>query len=67
MDLKAIHSPPLDVQTDEGGRYDPYAPGAPLTVYASGVRNAYEPDTLTLQQKLDALAGFAERIIGRLR
>ena len=33
---------PLNVKTDEGGTYNPYAPGAPLTVYASGVRNAYD-------------------------
>jgi glucose/arabinose dehydrogenase len=33
---------PLDVKTpDGGGSYDPAAPGAPLTIYASGVRNAY--------------------------
>jgi glucose/arabinose dehydrogenase/methionine-rich copper-binding protein CopC len=34
---------PLDVTTaGGGGTYDPFAPGAPLTVYASGVRNAYD-------------------------
>ncbi|MBM9467879.1 Ig-like domain-containing protein [Nakamurella leprariae] len=34
---------PLDVKTtDGGGSYDPYAPGAPLTLYATGVRNAYD-------------------------
>ncbi|MGD9571839.1 MAG: Ig-like domain-containing protein [Thermoleophilia bacterium] len=33
---------PLDVKTEDGGTYDPYAPGAPLTLYASGVRNAYD-------------------------
>lgn len=34
---------PLDVKTvDAGGPYDPFAPGAPLTVYGSGVRNAYD-------------------------
>jgi fibronectin type 3 domain-containing protein len=33
---------PLNVMTaDGGGSYDPYAPGAPLTIYATGVRNAY--------------------------
>ena len=42
VDLAAIHSPPLDVKTGEGGTYDPFAPGAPLTIYASGVRNAYD-------------------------
>lgn len=33
---------PLDVQTEEGGHYDPYAPGAPLTTYATGVRNSFD-------------------------
>ncbi|BCJ46176.1 hypothetical protein GCM10010168_51250 [Actinoplanes ianthinogenes] len=33
---------PLDVKTEEGGTYDPYATGAPLTLYATGVRNAFD-------------------------
>ena len=34
---------PLDAKTtDAGGAYDPFAPGAPLTIYATGVRNAFE-------------------------
>jgi hypothetical protein len=33
---------PIDVQTSDGGTYDPYAPGAPLKLYATGVRNAYD-------------------------
>lgn len=34
---------PLDVKTpDGGGSYDPYASGAPLTLYATGVRNAFD-------------------------
>ncbi|WP_161890526.1 malectin domain-containing carbohydrate-binding protein [Pontibacter russatus] len=33
---------PLNVKTAEGGTYNPYAAGAPLTIYASGVRNAYD-------------------------
>jgi hypothetical protein len=32
-----------------------------------GFRNAYETDTTTLQQKLDALRGFADRVISKLR
>ncbi len=28
--------------TDAGGSYDPYAPGAPLTIYAYGVRLGYD-------------------------
>jgi glucose/arabinose dehydrogenase len=34
---------PLDVKTrDGGGAYDPFAPNAPLTFYATGVRLGYE-------------------------
>lgn len=33
---------PLDVKTSDGGSYDPAAAGAPLTLYATGVRNAYD-------------------------
>ena len=34
---------PIDVRTaDVGGTYDPGAPGAPLTIYAEGVRLAYD-------------------------
>ncbi len=41
--LDAITAPPLDVKTaDGGGKYDPFAPGAPLTLYATGVRNAFD-------------------------
>jgi glucose/arabinose dehydrogenase len=40
--VAAVAAPPLDVKTEEGGTYDPFAPGAPLTIYASGVRNAYD-------------------------
>jgi probable F420-dependent oxidoreductase len=32
-----------------------------------GFRNAYEPDRTTLQQKLDALRGFADNVIAKLR
>jgi hypothetical protein len=32
-----------------------------------GFRNAYEADTHTLQQKLDALRGYADRVIAKLR
>jgi glucose/arabinose dehydrogenase len=42
LDLTAIGSLPLDVQTEDGGTYEPFAPGAPLMVYASGTRNAYD-------------------------
>ncbi len=33
---------PLDVKTEEDGTYNPFAPDAPLTVYASGVRNGFD-------------------------
>jgi glucose/arabinose dehydrogenase/mono/diheme cytochrome c family protein len=43
LDVKAVvPGEPLDAKTrDGGGSYDPFAPGAPLTIYACGVRNAY--------------------------
>jgi hypothetical protein len=31
-----------------------------------GFRNAYEADTMPLQQKIDALRGYADRIIAKL-
>jgi hypothetical protein len=34
--------PAIDVQTADGGSYDPFAPDAPLTLYATGIRNAYD-------------------------
>lgn len=34
---------PIDVKTKEGGgTYNPYSTSAPLTIYATGVRNAYD-------------------------
>ncbi len=43
LDLTKCRSLPLDVKTsDGGGTYNPYADGAPLTIYASGLRNAYD-------------------------
>jgi hypothetical protein len=34
---------PLDAKTaDVGGTYDPHAPRAPLTIYAAGIRNAFD-------------------------
>ena len=41
LDTAAI-APPLDAKTESGGTFDPYAAGSPLTIYASGVRNAYD-------------------------
>lgn len=42
LDVSKLHTLPLDVKTDDGGNYNPYAPNAPLTIYASGLRNAYD-------------------------
>lgn len=45
LDLSKLNAAqlPLNVITREGGgTYDPYAPGAPLTFYATGIRNAYD-------------------------
>ena len=42
VDPLAITSPPLNVQTESGGTYNPFAGGAPLTIYASGLRNAFD-------------------------
>jgi len=33
---------PLDVKTEEGGTYDPWAAGAPLTLHATGLRNVFD-------------------------
>ncbi|MGO4692097.1 PA14 domain-containing protein [Glaciibacter sp. 2TAF33] len=32
----------ISVKTAQGGTYNPYAPGAPLKLYATGIRNAYD-------------------------
>ncbi|MBA3469820.1 MAG: PQQ-dependent sugar dehydrogenase [Herpetosiphonaceae bacterium] len=42
IDIAAIVQPPLSVKTEDGGSYDPFAQQAPLTIYASGLRNAYD-------------------------
>ncbi len=42
LDTNLLGSLPLDAKTEEGGTYDPFAPDAPLTVYASGTRNSYD-------------------------
>ncbi|MGM1061481.1 Ig-like domain-containing protein [Saccharothrix sp. Mg75] len=33
---------PVNVRTEAGGSYDPYAADAPVTIHATGVRNAYD-------------------------
>lgn len=39
-------APPIDARTEElapgAAPYDPYAPEAPLTIYATGIRNGYD-------------------------
>ena len=44
LDVKAIadHTEPLDVKTEDGGNYDPFDANAPLTIYATGIRNSYD-------------------------
>lgn len=43
LDRSKLGTLPLDVKTtDAGGSYNPYAANAPLTIYASGVRNSYD-------------------------
>jgi fibronectin type 3 domain-containing protein len=42
LDLSKVGSAPIDVKTDSGGTYNPFAVNAPLTLYATGVRNAYD-------------------------
>ncbi|HEV7805344.1 MAG TPA: Ig-like domain-containing protein [Solirubrobacteraceae bacterium] len=42
VNIAAITAPPLNVQSEAGGSYNPFAGGAPVTVYASGVRNAFD-------------------------
>jgi hypothetical protein len=42
VNLTAITSAPLNVKTQDGGSYNPFATGAPVTIYGSGVRNAYD-------------------------
>lgn len=40
--LADIDGLPLDVQTESSGSYDPFAQDAPVSLYATGVRNAYD-------------------------
>jgi mono/diheme cytochrome c family protein/glucose/arabinose dehydrogenase len=43
LDVKHVTpGKPIDVRTNGDGKYDPFAPGALLTIYASGVRNAFD-------------------------
>jgi fibronectin type 3 domain-containing protein len=46
VDLTKITTPPLNIQTNDanptGSGYNPFAANAPVTIYAAGVRNAYD-------------------------
>ncbi|AGZ43442.1 Ig-like domain-containing protein [Actinoplanes friuliensis] len=42
LDPSAFSGTPTDARTADGGTYNPYAAGAPLTIYATGVRNAFD-------------------------
>jgi PKD repeat protein len=42
IDLATITNPPLDVKTEAGGSYNPFDPNAPVKLFATGVRNAYD-------------------------
>jgi glucose/arabinose dehydrogenase len=43
LDLTKLGSGTLDARTaDAGGSFDPFASNSPLTIYADGVRNAYD-------------------------
>jgi N-acetylneuraminic acid mutarotase len=42
IDTGAISAPPVDVQSGDGQTYNPFAAGAPVTVYASGIRNGFD-------------------------
>jgi N-acetylneuraminic acid mutarotase len=45
LDTDAVTTPPINVQTEgrpDGPNYDPFAAGAPLTIHATGIRNAYD-------------------------
>jgi glucose/arabinose dehydrogenase len=42
LDVSKITSLPLSARTEPPGTYDPAAPGAALTIYATGVRSAFD-------------------------
>lgn len=42
IDLASIGHGVVDVRTEDGGTYNPFAVDAPVTVYASGVRNSFD-------------------------
>ncbi|MDX6681898.1 MAG: large repetitive protein, partial [Solirubrobacteraceae bacterium] len=42
IDKSAITAPPVNVQSEDGGTYNPFAAGAKVSLYATGLRNAYD-------------------------
>ncbi len=58
-----VHAISLDAYTLDGIRR---LEEQGVTDAIVGFRNAYEPDTTTLQQKVDALRGYADRIVAKL-
>ena len=58
-----IHAIALDASTPDGVRR---LEDLGVTDVIVGFRNSYERDTQTLQHKLDALRGFADRIIAKV-
>jgi probable F420-dependent oxidoreductase len=59
-----IHAIALDAYTPDGIRR---LEDLGVTDVIVGFRNVYEKDTQTLQEKIDALRGYAERVIGAVR
>jgi hypothetical protein len=42
LDVRTLGEGTLDAKTEDGGTYDPFAADAPLTMYATGIRNGYD-------------------------
>ena len=42
IDPRRVVGVPFDVRTEAPGTYDPYAAGAPVTIFGGGIRNAYD-------------------------
>ncbi len=59
-----IHVISMDAYTPDGVRK---LEDRGVTDCIVGFRNAYEPDTMPLQQKLDAIAAFADNVIAKVR
>ncbi len=58
-----VHAISLDAYTPDGVRR---LEDLGVTDVIVGFRNVYERDTQTLQEKIDALRGYADRVIGKL-